>query len=138
MLRLTLALLCALPACTPVSLLERRITVTADQFQDLPVPLGFRLNDRHHESHSLSVGSYRYGSFLYTGRLSVPEVSTYLLERMPQHAWALSSRDGVSTDAQRLVFHRDDYTVDYRIERVESLTRIRVEVRTTAAPIAQR
>lgn len=136
--RITLALLCALPACTPVSLLERRITVTADQFQDLPVPLGFRLNDRHHESHSLSVGSYRYGSFLYTGRLSVPEVSTYLLERMPQHAWALASRDGVSTESQRLVFQRDDFTADYRIERVESTTRIRVEVRTNVEPLAKR
>jgi hypothetical protein len=57
---------------------------------------------------------------------------------MPQHAWTLGSRDGVSTESQRLVFQRDDYTADYRIERVESTTRIRVEVRTTVEPLAQR
>lgn len=125
-------------ACTPVSMIDRKIEVSAAQFQDIPVPAGFRIVDRHHESHSLSLAPrYRFGVYRYLGNPSVDTAASYVLERMPQHAWSLTERDGQGSDAQRMVFQRDDYQAEYRIYRQESRTLIDVDVRTHARALAK-
>lgn len=118
-------------------MIDRKIDISAAQFQDLPIPAGFRIIDRHHESHSLALGRYRFGVYRYLGSAPVDASVGYVLDRMPQHAWALSERDGQGTDAQRLLFERDDHRVEYRIHRQESRTLIDVDVRTHARPIAK-
>lgn len=127
----------ALVACTPVSMLERRVEVSAAQYKDLPIPAEFRLRDGHHESHSLELGRYRFGNFEYSGNPEVQMVVSYVLERMPQHAWNLVDRSGQGTDAETLVFQRDEARAEYRIHRQDSRTHIRIELRTHATPIAQ-
>ena len=126
-----------LGACTPVNMIDRRIEVAAAQFQDVPVPAGFRLVDRHHESHSLQLGPYRYGVYRYVGNVPVPSSVSYILDRMPQHAWALIERSGQGTDAERLVFQRDQYRSEYRVFRQESATQIEVDIRTQVIPVAK-
>ncbi|HLU39626.1 MAG TPA: hypothetical protein VK081_09580 [Planctomycetota bacterium] len=133
---LVLFLACA-AACTPVSMIDRKIEVSAAQFQDIPVPAGFRLVDARHESHSLALGEYRFGVFRYVGSGSVDSAASYVMERMPQHAWTLVERHGEGTDSQRIVFERDDYTAEYRVRLEESRTLIDVDVRTHARPIAK-
>ncbi|MEZ5966556.1 MAG: hypothetical protein R3F56_22155 [Planctomycetota bacterium] len=123
--------------CTPVSMIDRRIEVSAGQFQDIPVPAGFRLVDRHHESHSLALGPYRFGTYRYVGSTSVPSSVSYVLERMPQHAWSLVDRSGQGTDAERLVFEREGYRSEYRVFRQDSSTQIEVDLRTHANSIAK-
>ncbi len=130
----TVLLVCA---CTPVSMIDRKIEVSAAQFQDVPVPAGFRIIDRHHESHSLSLDKYRFGAYRYLGSGAVDSAVSYALARLPQHAWQLIERDGQGTDAQRLVFEREDYRVEYRVRRQESRTLIDVDIRTHARPIAK-
>jgi len=120
--------------CTPVSMIERRVDVSAAQFQDIRVPAGFHLIDRHHESHSLSLGPYRFGVFRYVGSTSVAASVSYVLEHMPQHAWSLVERSGQGTDAERLVFERDHYRSEYHLFRQDSATQIEVDVRTRANP----
>jgi hypothetical protein len=127
----------AAAGCTPVSMIDRGIEVSAAQFQDVPVPAGFRLVDRHHESHSLELGPYRYGEFRYVGNAPVVTTVPYVLERMAQHAWALVERVGEGTDSQRLVFERDDYRSEFRVFRQDSRTQIEVDVRTHVSPIAK-
>lgn len=123
--------------CTPVSMIDRKVEVSAAQFQDIPVPAGFRLIDRRHESHSLALGPYRFGVYRYIGSSSVVMSVSYVLERMPQHAWALVERAGEGTDGQRLVFERDNYRSEYRVYRQDSHTQIEVDVRTKADSIAK-
>ena len=119
-------------------MIDRKIEVSAAQFSDIPVPAGFRIVDAHHESHSLALGSsYRFGVYRYLGNTPVETSVTYVLERMPQHAWTLVERHGQGTDAQRMVFQREDYRAEYRIHRQESRTLIDVDVRTQARPIAK-
>ena len=135
--RLLLPIVLLASACTPVSMIDRKIEVSAAQYQDVPVPAGFRIIDRQHESHSLSVDRYRFGTFHYLGSSPVDTAVSYVLERMPQHAWSLLERDGQGSDAQRMVFEREDYRVEYRVRRQESRTFIDVDLRTHARPIAK-
>jgi hypothetical protein len=100
-------------------MIDRKIEVSAAQFQDIPVPAGFRIVDRHHESHSLALGQdYRFGLYRYLGSDAVDTAVSYVLERMPQHAWTLTEREGQGTDAQRRVFERLDDRAEYRIRRL--------------------
>lgn len=124
-------------ACTPASMLERKVEVSAAQYKDLPVPVEFRLRDSHHESHSLELGRYRFGTFEYRGSAPVTSVVSYVLERMPQHAWNLVERVGQGSDAETLVFQRDEARAEYNVHREDSRTHIKIELRTHASPIAQ-
>lgn len=138
---LPLVVLLLASACTPVSMIDRKIEVSAAQFQDLAVPAGFRIVDRHHESHSLSLGRYRFGVYRYLGSASVDSSVSYVEDRMRQQRWSLIERDGQGTDAQRLIFETQsegvEYRMEYRVRRQESRTLIDVDVRTNAPPIAK-
>jgi hypothetical protein len=123
--------------CTGVPLADRNVGVDSEQFPDLPVPHGLKLQDRHHESHTLSVGLYRYADLLYTGNTPVPDVVAYLVERLPQHSWQLESAEEQGRMAHGLVFCRDDYRVSYRIESRDNRTDVRVELRSSAKPLGQ-
>lgn len=121
----------ALAACTPTRLLDRKIAVSVEQFQDLPVPADFRLREDRHQSHSQRIGSeYRYADLVYAGNEEIDDVVSYVIERMPQHAWKLISRQGETTADQVLTFERDVYNARYRVWRTESATMLSVELRT--------
>lgn len=136
--RLLISVALIASACTPVSMIDRKIEVSAAQFQDIPVPAGFRIIDGRHESHSLALGQgYRFGVYRYMGSSPVEATVSYVLERMPQHAWSLTERDGQGTDAQRMVFQREDYRAEYKIRRQESRTLLDVDVLTHARPITK-
>lgn len=128
---------CVAGACTPANMIDRRIQVSASQFQDIPVPVGFRLVDSRHQSHSLALGPYRYGVFRYVGNTPVGTSVSYVIERMPQHAWTLVERTGQGTDAERLLFERDDYKTEYRVFRQDSSTHIEVDLSTHPRPVAK-
>lgn len=119
----------AVAACTPVRMLNREIAVSVEQFQDLPVPAAFRLVDDHHESHTLRVGEYRFASLQYRGTAPVDEVVSYLMQRLPQHAWQVVSRTSDSPEQQQVVVERPGYRAHYSVQREESITFIDVELR---------
>jgi hypothetical protein len=106
--------------------------VSAVQWDDIPAPLGMRLRERYHESHTKQVGSWRYADLVYAGRLPVAEVSAYLRERMPLHAWQLTEhRADSDAEAEVLRFRRGQYVAECNIVRQpSSATELLIKVRT--------
>lgn len=125
------ALLAFLPSCkaTPTEPGSDR-GVAAIQFQDVVVPTGMKLHEGNHESHSREESGWRYGHFVYTGLARLEDASTYVLERMPQHAWSLAADSSPDKYTRKLTFTRGRYVADYTIQRLEGLTHMIVEYRT--------
>lgn len=107
--------------------------VQALQFADIPVPAGMRLQDEYHASDSLQIGDYRYANFLYAGGISVAEASSYMRERMPQHAWQLVDESGDPQSGQLLRFERGRYRADCQLTRRNARTTLQISVRTEIA-----
>lgn len=105
--------------------------VNALQFQDLPVPEGMELLEQFHRSDSREIGDYRYGNFVYGGMLPIVEIREYLLERMPQHAWALEANQTDETGDEHLRFRRGRYVVDCDLKKLpDATTRMELALRT--------
>lgn len=105
--------------------------VSAIQFKDLPVPAEFRLLERFHESDSVQAGDYRYGNFTYRGQPSIAEASAFLESRMPQHSWRLIDSQANDDGTEReLVFRRNPYTATCQLSQHDSLTELRIQLRT--------
>ena len=108
--------------------------VSAVQFQDVVVPDGMVIHEDFAESHSREEPGWRYGHFVYSGDLSIEEASTFVLRRMPQHAWTLVTDDKNVEDARRLKFSRGRSTVEYALERQEGVTHMVIDYRTQIPP----
>lgn len=104
--------------------------VSAVQFQDVVVPDGMALIDKHYESHSREEAGWRYGHYEYKGTPQVSDACSYLLTRMPQHNWQLVSDDQPTENARKLRFQRGRYVADYLVERTEGSTRMVIDYRT--------
>ena len=107
--------------------------VSANQFDDIPVPDGLTLRERLHASDSVVVGDWRYGNFEYTGSVPVAEVAAYMRERMPQHAWELVAEEVDPQGRTILKFRRGKYEAECTLGRTEekTSTKLIVKVRTT-------
>lgn len=104
--------------------------VSAIQFSDVVVPDGMRLRQGEDESYTLEVGKWRSGHLVYGGTAQLTAVSSYVLERMPQHAWELTADEAPDEQNRRLRFERGDYVAEYNIRRRENLTTMIVEYTT--------
>ena len=104
--------------------------VRAIQFSDVVVPDGMTLRDRHEESFTVEVGSWRTGHLVYGGTAPVNAVSGYVLRRMPDHAWELTADEAPNGQNRTLRFERGQYVAEYTIERRENLTRMIVDYST--------
>ena len=101
--------------------------VDSRQFQDVAVPDGFRLRDRHHESWSREDASFRRGHFVYVGPASIEAAATYGLQRMPHHSWQLLE-DGEATEAGKSMrFERGIYSAVYQFTHGEGVTQMVVD-----------
>lgn len=106
--------------------------VAAIQFQDVVVPQGLTMNERFNESHSIEEAGYRHGRFEYSGQTRVEDACAHLLQRMPQHAWTLTSDEQVDKATRKLRFVRGRYTADYTLVRKDGITTMVVDYRTEA------
>ncbi len=104
--------------------------VNAIQFSDVVVPDGMSLRQGEDESYTLEVGNWRSGHLVYGGTAQVTAVSSYVLERMPQHAWELTVEEAPDEQNRRLRFERGDYVAEYNIRRRENLTTMIVDYTT--------
>lgn len=90
-----------------------------------------RLQDEYHASDSLQIGDYRYANFVYAGGTPLAEASSYMRERMPQHAWQLVDEStDPQNDARRLRFQRGRYRADCHLTRQNARTTMQISVRT--------
>ena len=107
--------------------------VSAIQFKDIAIPDGMVLRERNHQSDSLELGEYRYANMVYAGAVPIPEVSSYLRERLAQHSWNLTS-ESAEGGAEKLTFERGKYVLDCALRRPENdaRTELSITVRTTA------
>lgn len=103
--------------------------VSAVQFQDMVVPLGFTLLDKTHQSHSRVEGEWRMGNFHYQGQLLVADAASYIRQRMPQHNWTLETEQ-LDEKGGKLLFARGRYTAEYTFLRQEGSTQMVVDYRT--------
>jgi hypothetical protein len=108
------------------------------QFDDIPVPDGMKLKDEpKHVSDSVVIGEFRYANLVYEGTVPVPELSAYLRDRMPQHAWRLTRDEEEGSGGEFLRFRRGKYVADCQLSKdkeIEAFTRMQVAVRTTREP----
>ena len=105
-------------------------SVTVTQFADVPVPAGMTLRDSYHQSHSLQLGDYRYGDFVYTGSLGLDTAAAFMLERMARHSWELVGSEKPNSFEQTLRFRRGSYWVECSLRKPDVLTEMRIKVRT--------
>jgi|JRYL01.1.fsa_nt_gb hypothetical protein len=103
--------------------------VSAEQFQDMVVPLGFTLLDKTHQSHSRVEGEWRMGNFHYQGQLLIADAANYIRQRMPQHNWTIESEQ-LDDKGGKLLFARGRYTAEYTFQRQEGTTLMVVDYRT--------
>ncbi|MEY4673272.1 MAG: hypothetical protein RL148_1056 [Planctomycetota bacterium] len=104
--------------------------VAAIQFQDVVVPDGLTMIERFNESYSIEEAGYRQARFEYSGQTRVEDASSHLLQRMPQHAWTLSSDEQVDKATRKLKFIRGRYIAEYTLVRKDGITTMRVDYRT--------
>jgi hypothetical protein len=104
------------------------------QPRDIPVPAGMELQTYLHESHTHTVGDYRFAHLIYEGSVPVMQVAEYMLERMPKHSYRLVSQERKGPYHDYLVFQRGRYTSECTVRRLEHKTRMEVRVRTNVEP----
>ncbi|MCB9888121.1 MAG: hypothetical protein H6836_01005 [Planctomycetes bacterium] len=98
---------------------------------DIPVPARMSLVTHEHQSHTLEVGEgYRYADLVYEGLVPVPQIASYLTDRMQQHSYRLVSDDKPGQDHQVLVFQRGRFRSECQIRKQEYRTRLEIRVRT--------
>jgi hypothetical protein len=80
-------------------------SIARAQFEDIPVPEGFKLRTDVLQSYSYQCGSFRQGRLLYEGAPDPARAASYLRDRIPQHGWTqtIDSTDG---GARRLEFRK--------------------------------
>ena len=98
------------------------------QPRDVVVPDGMTL--RTDQSHSREIEGWRYGDLFYTGQIRLADACSHLLLRMPQHRWQLVTDEEPSRAERNLRFVRGRYVADYRLARLDGVTRMKVELRT--------
>lgn len=104
--------------------------VSAQQFQDMVVPEGFRLQDGAHQSHSRQEGDWRMGKFFYSGSALVAEAAGYVKQRMPQHNWQIDLEELSDPMQGRMRFVRGRYLAEYTFQRLEGTTQMIVDYKT--------
>lgn len=105
--------------------------VTAVQFQDVAVPDGFLLKDDLHESYSREDQGWRHGHFVYTHNTAkLDDACAHLRARMPQHNWLIVGDERPDEASRVLKFTRGRYTVEYRLQRQDGVTRMVVDYQT--------
>jgi len=109
---------------------DRSVTAIP-QFEDLPVPPGFRTDARKaNERFVAEAGSFRLGRQVYVGPMGQRETVSYLEERVPHHGWILTERK----DQEEVVFLRftkSDSVANYQIRSLGfGEARIELEVTT--------
>ena len=130
--------LCCFPAALSLMLLASSCTMSRDGgakdlgvgtqlFQDVVVPAGLTLDERHYVSHSAEDSGWRFAHYACRGTTRVDEACSYLLERMPQHRWDLVADQQVSESSRIIKFKRGRYVVAYSFERTDGLTRLSVD-----------
>lgn len=103
--------------------------VSAIQFSDVVVPDGMTLRNNANQSWSQEATGWRRAHYEYHGRNPIPEVCTYVKERMAQHAWILAEEE-IARGQARLLFRRGKFTAEYQVHREQSATNMVVEYRT--------
>ena len=94
------------------------------------MPDGLTMIERFNESYSIEEAGYRQARFEYSGQTRVEDASSHLLQRMPQHAWTLSSDEQVDKATRKLKFIRGRYIAEYTLVRKDGITTMRVDYRT--------
>ncbi|HEX6812585.1 MAG TPA: hypothetical protein VF384_13245 [Planctomycetota bacterium] len=107
--------------------------VTAEQFQDVVVPSGFKLRDAAHESFSREEAGWRQAHLVYHGNVKIEEAMGYVRQRMPQHAWTALPEETVEENGVRLRFERGVYSAHYTFSPREGVTQMVVDYKTDYA-----
>ena len=95
-----------------------------------PVPAGMKLQTFGRKSASLEFGDYKYLDLVYEGKLSVEKVTSFLMDRLPDHAYKLEQQEHRGEGQEYLLFRRGRFTSECTIRRTEYLTRLEIRVRT--------
>src|SRR5262245_50913943 len=80
-------------------------SIARAQFEDIPVPEGFKLRTDLLQSYSYQCGSFRQGRLLYEGAPDPAHAASYLRDRIPQHGWTATT-DSTEGGARKLAFRK--------------------------------
>ena len=97
------------------------------QFDDIPVPYGFRIQEDRNESLIYDAHGMRIGQLVYRApvRQPVADIVGFYREQMPKyHGWAL--RSGATSDA--MSFAKNDTSCNVRVYSKDIYTFIEVKV----------
>ncbi len=110
--------------------------VSAIQPEDIAVPKGMKLVERHHTSHVRESGSYRYADLTYEGSLRPAQVASYLLKNLPLRNYQLEAKESPDEGQEKLTFCRGPYVLECTIQRQELKqgTRLVYKLRTYLKP----
>lgn len=137
-----IAAVCVLSSCTgylhgkpvltgeEIDVLNAGIAQT--QFSDIPVPVGFELQQRNVESFGTQVGSFRIGHLIYHGEVAPAEAAGYLATRLPEHGWKEASREDSPTGTIRMTFRKGPQTAELSIAREEGESGYRQQSKTNS------
>src|SRR5262245_40562622 len=80
-------------------------SIARSQFEDIPVPEGFKLRTDLLQSYTYQCGSFRQGRLLYEGAPDPARAASYLRDRVPQHGWTQTT-DSTEGGARKLEFRK--------------------------------
>jgi hypothetical protein len=88
-------------------------SVGSEQFRDVIVPAGLRLQNDAHQSYALEAASWRHGRYVYLGRVRMDDAVAYIKQRAPQHNWQVVGESGANDPQTMLRLERKPHTATY-------------------------
>ncbi len=100
------------------------------QFDDIPVPYGFRIQENRNESLIYDAHGMRIGQLVYrAARESVPEVVGFYRDQMPKyHGWSPRPDAGSAAGGTQVRFAKNETSCNVRVYSKDIYTYIEVKV----------
>lgn len=105
------AMLFALTGCTSTG--NSSSSVGTEQFRDVIVPAGLRLQADANQSYALEAASWRHARYVYLGRVRKDDAIAYIKQRAPQHNWQVMGESDLDDTRSMLRLERKPHTATY-------------------------
>jgi len=109
-------------------------TVGSEQFRDVIVPAGLRLQADAHQSYALEAASWRHAHYIYLGRVRKDDAIAYIKQRAPQHNWQVVGESSVDEPQSMLRLERKPHTATYTFSLSGGQLTMMVDYRTDYGP----
>jgi hypothetical protein len=104
-------------------------TTSGQQFNDIPIPEGYRMQNERLQSYVTEAASYRAGHLYYTGNGRTLDAVSYFEQRMPHHGWTLVDRSTTAEGPSSMIWRKGSTAAKIEIAANSKSGLVDIEIR---------